>query len=307
MSTPEQALALRIKDLRRRHFGPRGQERFARQLGISPAEYARYERGVVPPGELMVRMCEATGEDLQWLLTGVAGRGAVVITGTRARHQELLARLARLLDERPEFAAPLEAFVSLLAGGPQARAAPPGLPGPDPAHLIPIFDFDHVPSTLPDGPPRGFDLARFVDPAAPLQRESVLMAEPAMQYEPQTGRPAEILTLTDERGVPGRCVHHAEIRQLFPDAFGVAVADDVMQPMFIAGDAVVVAASAEPKIGRPALCRLADEPGPRCRIWLGADDGTIHLGRLSDGETEQVPRDRLLWSVEVLFRVARAA
>lgn len=307
MTTPEQALAQRIKDLRRRHFGLRGPEQLAQKLGISTDEYLRYERGVVPPGEIMVRLCEVTGEDLQWLLTGVAGRGAVVITGTRARHQELLARLARLLDERPEFAAPLEAFVNLLACGPRERAEMAALPGPDPAHLIPILELEELPATLPEGPPRGFDLARFADPSGPVQRDPARLAEPAMQYDPQAARAAEILTLVQEGGRRRRCVHSAEVTRVFPEAFGVAVTDDLMQPMFTEGDAILVAPGVEPKVGQPALCRLAVEPALRCRIWLGADDGTIHLGRLADGETERVPRDQVLWSAEVLFRVARAA
>jgi hypothetical protein len=52
---------------------------------------------------------------------------------------------------------------------------------------------------------------------------------------------------------------------------------------------------------------LTEEPAARCRIWLGDEEGTVHLGRLADGGCEQVPRDKLLWSLEVLFRLARAA
>ena len=87
-------------------------------------------------------------------------------------------------------------------------------------------------------------------------------------------------------------------------AFGVRLADDTMKPMFLNGDAVLVAVGAEPQIGRPALCKLANERGARCRIWLGQDETHVHLGRLTDGEQEDVARQTLAWSLEVLYRLA---
>jgi len=113
MGSAEKALTERIRQLRRRHFGAGGKAEFARRLDLPLEEYERFERGRLPPGDVMLRMCELTGEDLQWLLTGVAARGTVVISGTRGRHQDFLTRLARLLDEKPTLAAPLEAFVEL--------------------------------------------------------------------------------------------------------------------------------------------------------------------------------------------------
>jgi hypothetical protein len=128
-----------------------------------------------------------------------------------------------------------------------------------------------------------------------------------MDYPVAAGRTAELLTLQAPDGGTRDCVHSAEITRCFPNAFGMRLADDSMKPMFSAGDAVLVAVGAGPKVGRPVLCHLTVEPAARCRIWLGDEEGTVHLGRLADGECEQVPRDTLLWSLEVLFRLARAA
>lgn len=58
---------------------------------------------------------------------------------------------------------------------------------------------------------------------------------------------------------------------------------------------------------RLVLYRVRGEASARCRVWLGARGGAVHLGRASDGGHESVARDDLLWSVGVLFRVARAA
>ena len=87
MASPEAQLSSRLRELRRRHFGARGKPQFAARLGIPVEEYNRYERGALPGGELMVRICEVTGEDLQWLLTGREARQSLGISGARRRHR----------------------------------------------------------------------------------------------------------------------------------------------------------------------------------------------------------------------------
>lgn len=60
----------RIKAVRQEKYGTRGKSKFARDLGISPSTYNYYEDNRVPPIETLVKMCKATGTDLNWLLTG---------------------------------------------------------------------------------------------------------------------------------------------------------------------------------------------------------------------------------------------
>jgi len=311
VSTPEKALAKRIRELRRRHFGARGKGEFARQLGLPVEEYERFERGMVPPGELMVRMCESTGEDLQWLLTGVAARGTVVISGARNRHQNLLTRIAQALDGRPELAAPLEAFVDLLLSGEQARkSAVRRLPAPQADELIPLFEAGCWPDELPDpdGPGGVFSLA--VTPAehalASCERAPARLAEPAAEYDEAQTRPVSLVVVGDAGDAPRRFVHSGELSRCFPGAFGLLLGNDEMSPMFAAGDAVLVSSGAVPAVGRPAVCKLADGDD-RCRIWLGEDGDRVQLGRVSDGSREELPRERLRWALEVLYRVAPAA
>jgi len=307
MGSAEKALTERIKQLRRRHFGPGGKAEFARRLDLSLEEYERFERGTLPPGDVMLRMCELTGEDLQWLLTGVASRGTVVISGTRGRHQDFLARLARLLDEKPALAAPLEAFVELLVRGEQAgREAAQALPVSEPQDLIPIFEADELPDELP-APEEGQFWLVAVGQSAPLADEQAAeLAEPASEYDSQALQTVRLVSGRTEDGRVHRFVRSREVAGCFPGMFGVRLGDDTMAPMFQAGDAVLVTVGEAPKIGQPALCKLAGEP-VRCRIWLGQDEQVVHLGRFSDGEHEQVPCDRLRWSVEVLYRLSLAA
>lgn len=309
MKNPEQALTERLKELRRRHYGPRGKAELARRLGISLAEYERFERGALPPGDLLVRLCELTGEDLQWLLTGVAARGTVVISGARGRHQALLARLAKLLDERPALAAPVEAFIDLVARGEEARAqAVPALPSPTPDDLIPIYENKDAPAALP--PPDARDngrppLAR-LEHLAGMERRAAQLLEPAARYDDQPARAVRLVAAADAEGRDRLFLHQRDIASCFPGMFGVRLTDDSMRPMFRAGDAALVAAGAEPRIGRPVLCKFAHEPGARCRIWLGQDAARVHLGRLADGEQETAARADLAWSLEIIYRLTAA-
>ena len=312
MNNPERALVARIKELRRRQFGPRGKAEFARRLGVPLEEYERYERGTVPPGDVLVRMCELTGEDLQWLLTGVAARGTVVISGTRSRHQKLLTKLAQLLDEQPERAGPVEAFVDLLIGGEQVLAeSGRQLPLPPTRDLIPIFAAGELPLTLPETGTGGlndsFPPVLLPETAQLTERKRARLAEPAGEYNQDDFRNVEMVTHTAEDGQVRQFVHSPEIARCVPGLFGVRLEDDTMTPMFQAGDAVLSTLGSAPQVGHPVLCRLNDDPVCRCRIWLDQDEESVHLGRLSDGELEHVVRKNVCWSLEVLYRLTPAA
>ncbi len=312
MGSTERELGRRIADLRRKHFGARGKAVFAERLGLPLCDYERFERGSIPPGETLVRMCELTGEDLQWLLTGVAARGTVVISGTRSRHQNLLTRLAAALDSNPTLASPVEAFLDLLLEKGAARpASERALSMPDQGDLVPIFDPDDVPRTL----------GRQLEQASLVQAEALpaltaganivaesgsRLAEPKTEYAAGDWREVTtIQVLVNERRRD--FLRSAELARAFPGLFGVRLGDDSMTPMFAAGDVALVALGSAPQNGRPALYRLTDDRTVSCRIWLASTAEEVTLGRLSDGANERVARPALEWSLEVLYRLAPAA
>ena len=108
-NTANPGICERIAKVRHDLHGPRGRAAFAKQLGISASTYNYYESGRVPPAELLVRIADAGGVDLGWLLTGVEARPAVP-----ADHPAVV-RIAALLADHPDTAAPLTAFVDLLS------------------------------------------------------------------------------------------------------------------------------------------------------------------------------------------------
>lgn len=310
MSTPEKQLSERIRELRRRHFGARGKAEFARRLNAPIEDYERYERGAIPSGELLVRMCELTGEDLQWLLTGAASRGAVVISGARNRHQKLLAHIASELDSQPALATPLEAFFELLlTGAALNKDAPPALPASN--ALIPIFGPRDWPQTPPD--PDGPDGGRALlappteEALASCARVPLALSEPNADGGIAAGAPASLLALSNSAAPLRDFIHCPDVVHCFPLAFGVRIDNEKMAPIFSTGDVAIVAAGAEPRLGAPALCKFADPNDDRCRIWLGEEGDHVNLGRASDGGREQASRDTLLWSLDVIYRAAQAA
>ncbi|MGE0479101.1 MAG: helix-turn-helix domain-containing protein [Phycisphaerae bacterium] len=309
MSGAEHSLCERIRELRRRHFGARGRDELARRLNVPLDTYARYERDTIPPGAVLVQMCELTGEDLQWLLTGVASRGAVVISGARRRHQDLLARLAQLLDTRPALATPIEAFLDLLQR-PSIATDAHALAEPAPRGLIPVFELDELGDSLPDddGPRGGLwrPPAGVLALAAP---SSACLSEPVVSVDADAdGEPRRVsLVRGGEPGARERLyVDDDELRRSFPRVFGARLADAEMSPMFAPGDVLLVARDAAAQVGRPALFKPAGAAA-RCRLWLGAGAHGMELGRVGDGAREQLASDSITWALEVLFRVAPAA
>jgi hypothetical protein len=166
-----------------------------------------------------------------------------------------------------------------------------------------------VPEALPSpGEPKGLELVPTSEVTPSRSDASPILYEPAMSYSREAARSVNLVEFpADEGGRPCVCVESADIARCFPDAFGVRMADSTMAPMFQCGDAAVVAIGTPARVGRPSICRLVGESSARCRIWLGETEGQVHLGRLADGEMEQVAPDQVQWALEALFRLATAA
>ncbi len=298
-------LAERIRDLRRRHFGARGKAALAEKLGVPLDELDRYERGTIPPADKLVRLCEITGEDLQWLLTGVSSRGTVVISGARGRHQSLLARVAQIVESRPQLAAPIEAFLELLsADGKSGPGEPRSLP--QNRSFIPIFELSELPDRLELQTGETATLALSYEPPPQGSVENAAsMTEPSTRYDNARLHQVRLLRAAGTRNERD-FVSCPELADCAAALFGVAIRDDEMAPMFSSGDAAIVAMTSPSHVGRPAVLKVANDRAARCRLWLGENGSKVNLGRISDGAIEQVERQDLLWSFEAIFRVAAA-
>lgn len=304
-------LAARIREIRRRHFAaPGGKAELARRLEIDTADYERAERGEVPSGEMLVRLCELTGEDLQWLLTGVASRGTVVIAGARNRHQALLTHIARIIDDQPALAAPIEAFVDLLIRRPQS---PRSLVAPTVSRsdigagaLIPVFDLDELPDNWPPDDGGGLALARqftSAEPIGPARPAALHTVHSAGQIEHVSN--VSLISLASDQGVRREFIVCDELSDLAPRMFATRTAIDpaISHP---ANAIVISSPDCEARLGAMALCKCVGRTAV-CRVWLGGDETEVRLGRSTDGQIERVPRGDFRWASDALFWVAVAA
>jgi transcriptional regulator with XRE-family HTH domain len=64
------AICERLKQVRVQVCGPRGQSHFASLLLLSPSTYNYYEKGRIPPVDVLDRASRVTGTPLLWLIRG---------------------------------------------------------------------------------------------------------------------------------------------------------------------------------------------------------------------------------------------
>jgi transcriptional regulator with XRE-family HTH domain len=64
------AICERLKLVRIQVCGPRGQSHFAALLNLSPSTYNYYEKGRIPPVDVLDRAAHVTGAPLLWLIRG---------------------------------------------------------------------------------------------------------------------------------------------------------------------------------------------------------------------------------------------
>jgi transcriptional regulator with XRE-family HTH domain len=67
------AICERLKLVRIQVCGPRGQSHFAALLHLSPSTYNYYEKGRIPPVDVLDRASKVTGAPLLWLIRGEPG------------------------------------------------------------------------------------------------------------------------------------------------------------------------------------------------------------------------------------------
>jgi transcriptional regulator with XRE-family HTH domain len=67
------AICERLKQVRIQVCGPRGQSHFAALLNLSPSTYNYYEKGRIPPVDVLDRAARVTATPLMWLIRGEPG------------------------------------------------------------------------------------------------------------------------------------------------------------------------------------------------------------------------------------------
>jgi transcriptional regulator with XRE-family HTH domain len=73
VSDPTATICERLKQVRVQVCGARGQSHFANLLQLSPSTYNYYEKGRIPPVDVLDRASRITGAPLLWLIRAEPG------------------------------------------------------------------------------------------------------------------------------------------------------------------------------------------------------------------------------------------
>ena len=313
----EKAIIERVKLLRQQHTGSRGRSEFARLLGISPSTYSYYESSRIPPIEILLKICEVTGADLNWLLAG----GGAKEKGESGPRTTLLRKLDDLLGENPELAEPVSAFIELLSEKKglkgrvgskftQSRTSRPGwipILGRTAAGMVHFWD-----QTLLPEPGRAVtELDELVKKH--IGKAIVGSADGAMSIDLQT--PVLLDGLSKRRAnliqVGGNdadqiveFVECEDIIELFPDSFALRIDGNSMSPRINDGDIIILSPSVPAAQGQIGVARVANQIGVTCKL-IRSEDKAVHLIPINERyETKVVAKKDLLWALAVLCHIS---
>ncbi len=306
----------RVKFLRNQYAGPRGKSKFAHALGISASTYSYYENDRIPPIEVLLKICQVTGADLQWLITGEKAEKKFPSGPNTA----LMQKIDELLEQNPDLAQTVSAFVELLdekkafdkPKTPKAvtrdAARPAWIPvlGRTAAGMLHFWDTE----ILPDSQTIVTKLEQLVKKHT--ESEIVdstngtvsidLHVKPLLAGLKQ--HHANLIQVGGEHAQDiVEFVQCEEIFQLFPDSFALQVDGDSMSPRINDGDIVILSPSVPAAQGHAAVARLANQIGVTCKL-IRTTDSDIHLIPINERyETKVVPRKDLLRALAVLCHV----
>ena len=313
----EKAIIERVRLLRKQYAGGRGKSKFARALGISASTYSYYENNRVPPVEILLKICEVTGADLEWLLTGhgskkrfASGSGS----GT-------LQKLDELFANNPELAEPVMAFIELLCekkgleGEFHAKVQPPGpeRPGWIPvlgrtaAGMVHFWDKTFLPepkqaiTELDELVKKhiGKAIVGSVDGTVSIDLQARALVDGVKRQQ------ANLIQV----GGQGQSdivefVQCEEIFELFPDSFALRIDGDSMSPRINDGDIVILSPSVPAVQGQVGIARISNQIGVTCKLIRSTEEA-VHLIPINERyETRVVTKKDLLWALAVLCHVS---
>ncbi|MBA7630844.1 LexA repressor [subsurface metagenome] len=317
----ENAIIERIRLLREQHAGSRGRTKFARTLGISASTYNYYENNRVPPIEILLEICQVTGADLNWLLTGEKPQ-KMVMAGQKESatgpNSSLLRKIDVLLSENPDLTEPISAFVDLLCEKktlekqlhPEILPARPGwIPvlGRTAAGIVHFWDKEVLPPpkqavTELDGLVKkhiGKKIIASADGTVSID----LQAQPLV--DGLKSRQANLIQVGGQQANEiVEFVQCEEIFELFPDSFALHIDGDSMSPRINDGDIVILSPSVPAAQGHIAIARLANQIGVTCKLIRSTAEA-VHLIPINERcETKVVAKKDLLWALAVLCHIS---
>ena len=321
----EKSIIDRIKILREKHSGKRGKSLFAKSLGISPSTYNYYEKDRIPPVDVLWNICQATGADINWLLSGQE-KITTTLDKNIPANSPLTLKINELIDQDPQSVRALEAFVDLYQQKiiaenditnkksstydqtAQQETKPPWLPvlGRTAAGIANFWDQN-------DGQLPG--ITEFTELIARHQKSGCHQKFPrqiatdiAQAGIPSLDHKSVSLVQLNEINPDGisEFIESEEILSCYPDAFALRVDGDSMAPRIQDADIIILSPSIPARDGAAAVIKIRNQIGVTCKI-IRKTSNHIHLIAANDNyETKIFEIDQILWSLAVIWRIRLA-
>lgn len=318
------AIIERIKLVREQFAGKRGKSRFAHSLNISPSTYNYYEKNRIPPIEILIKICDLTGTDLEWLLTGKKAGNAPKtkdINQLETYNYTLMRKISTILANSPELAEPISAFIDILSQKKgieehlsQSREQykkdrPAWIPvlGRTAAGLVHFWQQQIIPESkqavteLDELVKKytGKKILGFKDGTISVD----LQAEAVIDGLKRSGANlVQISSIQSDDIV--EFVQCEQIHQLFNDSFALRVDGDSMSPRINDGDIIIVSPSVPAAQGQIGVVHVRNQIGVTCKLIRMADEN-VHLIPINEKyETKIVNKSDLLWALAVLCHIS---
>ena len=311
------AIIGRIRSLREQYAGERGKSKFARALGISASTYSYYENDRLPPINILLKICEVTGGDLEWLLTGRSTEKRF----TSGANRGFLQKLDELLTNNPELAEPVLAFVELLCEkkGIEKQFYPQVLPTkPEQPAWIPVLGrtaagivhfWDET--FLPEPKQAVTELEELVKKHIGKAiigsidgKVSVDLQARALVDSLKRQKVNLIQVSGQENEQIVEFVQCEEVHKLFPDSFALQIDGDSMSPRINDGDIVILSPSVPAAQGQIGVARVSNQIGVTCKL-IRTTESSVHFIPINEKyKTKVVPKKDLLWALAVLCHIS---
>jgi len=312
----EKVIIGRVRQLRKKYAGKRGKSKFARTLGISASTYSYYENNRLPPIEVLLKICEVTGTDLEWLLTGSSTEKKF----PSGANSGLLQKLDELLTNSPELTEAVLAFIELLCEKKgiekelysKVQLAKPERPGWIPvlgrtaAGIVHFWDQTFLPepkqavTELEELVKKhiGKAIIGSIDGRVSVDLQARALVDGLKQQE------VNLIQISGQG--PEQIVEFVqceEIHKLFPDSFALQVDGDSMSPRINDGNIVILSPSVPAAQGQIGIARIANQIGVTCKLIRTTEQG-VHLIPINERyETKVVAKKDLLWALAVLCHI----
>lgn len=312
MDELEKSIIQRIIDVRISTSGERGRNKFAKLLGISPSTYSYYEKDRIPPVPILIKICQVSNVDLNWLLTGKKA-GAGIVSGDNLK---IIEKTQKILQTLPKSAKAISAFLNLLEEKsslesqikprdftkngwiPVLGRTAAGVPGlwSKAIGTDSRFVETHIEQLVRRYLNSSVVNSITADITVDSQTRAVIQALNKSQAN-------LIQTVAANEHQITEFIECSEIHDLFPDSFALQVDGDSMSPRINDGDLVIISPSIAAVEGMPAVIRINNAIGVTCKL-VRMDDKCVHLIPINEKyETKVAAQTDILWSLAVICHI----